>query len=232
MKKFNPFFLPIYRNLILIASCLLFSWMTNLTLFESSVYWPVICIFANLITIFILFLVQKSEGLTYRDLFKNQIQLQSKNQDLMIVILMILSGIGFMLMFGFLFFGKMPTHMVQPMPVWLAIISLVLLPVSIIFAEFPLYYGYALNGIIKQKGKVFAYFYIVILYALQHAFMPLIIDPKYMIFKVVSFMPLLLIITPFYIQSKRMKPMIIGHFILDFAVSFQILIFSIFSIYL
>jgi hypothetical protein len=49
--------------------------------------------------------------------------------------------------FGFMIYGYVPVTMVQPIPVWLAIINTILLPLTIVFAELPLYFGYALNGI-------------------------------------------------------------------------------------
>ena len=65
-------------------------------------------------------------------------------------------------------YGYIPVTMIQPIPVWLAIINTILLPLTIVFAEFFLYFGYALNGIEKITGnKILSIMYPVFFYALQ-----------------------------------------------------------------
>ena len=141
---------------------------------------------------------------------------------------MISLGIGGMYGFGFMIYGYVPVIMVQPIPLWLAIVNTILLPLTIVFAELPLYFGYSLNKIEEITGnKILSIIYPMFFYALQHSFIPLIFDWKYILFRFLSFLPLMLTLGIIYYKKRNLKPLMIGHAVLDLATGVQILATSI-----
>lgn len=227
MKKLLPFALPLLRSALFILIGIIFAVLTNQTLEQSSRWWSIICTFCNLITIAVLMIICKGEGITYKILISDQSGKNSLKYTLFIVLIMLLLGMGGMYGFGFIIYGYVPVTMVQPIPVWLAIINAILLPFTIVFAEFPLYFGYSLNRIEKLTGyKVLSIIYPMFFYALQHSFIPLLFDWKHILFRFLSFLPLMLVLGIIYDKRKRLQPFMIGHALLDIATGAQILLTS------
>jgi hypothetical protein len=228
MKKVGPFVLPLFRSALFIIVGALFVILTNQSLGQASKWWSIICTFCNIITIALLMVICKSEGTTYKKLIGYQKGGGNSKYTLLIVVLMLLLGMGGMYGFGFMIYGYVPVTMVQPIPIWLAIINVILLPLTIVFAELPLYFGYALNRIEKLTGnKIIAIVYPMFFYALQHSFIPLLYDWKHILFRFLSFLPLMLVLGIVYYKKRRLGPLMIGHAILDLATGVQILMTSI-----
>lgn len=229
MKKIEPFILPLLRSALFIIVGALFSRLTNQTLEQASRWWPIVCIVCNIITIAILMIICKNEGFSYKNLIGYKRGQGNVKYTLLIALLMLLLGICGMYGFGFMIYGYVPVTMIQPIPVWLASINLILLPLTVVFAELPLYFGYALNGIEKVTGnKILSIAYPMFFYALQHSFIPLIYDWKHMLYRFLSFLPLMLVLGIIYYKKRKLSPLMIGHAILDFATGAQILMTSIF----
>jgi hypothetical protein len=229
MKKVSPFILPLFRSILFILVGLLFAISTNQTLEQASRWWSIICTFCNIITIVLLMAICKSEGTTYKKLIGFQKGNNNLKYTLMIVVIMLSLGIGGMYGFGFMVYGYVPVTMVQPIPVWLAVINTILLPLTIIFAELPLYFGYSLNKIEQITGnKILSIIYPMFFYALQHSFIPLLYDWKHILFRFLSFMPLMFVLGTIYYKKRKLEPLMIGHAVLDLATGSQILMTSIF----
>ena len=221
--------MPIFRSVLFVIGGLIFASVTNQSLADSSKWWPVLCIVFNVITIFVLALVCKYEGSDYRDLIHYQKGQLNFKSVLFIIILMLSTGVGGIYVFGLAIYGYVPTILIQPIPVWIAIISTILLPVTIVFAELPLYYGYSFNRIKDKTGNRFlAMSYIVFFYALQHSFIPLLFDWDYILFRFLSFLPLIIVLGIIYDKKRALAPLMIGHGFLDLATGIQILISSLF----
>lgn len=228
MKKVEPFILPLFRSALFIIVGALFARLTNQTLEQASRWWSIVCTVCNIITIVLLMIICKSEGSSYKNLIGYQRGQGNVKYTLLIVGLMLLLGMSGMYGFGFMIYGYVPATMVQPIPVWLASINIMLLPLTVIFAELPLYFGYALNGIEKVTGnKILSIAYPMFFYALQHSFIPLIYDWKHMMFRFLSFLPLMFVLGIIYYKKRKLLPLMIGHAILDLATGAQILMTSI-----
>jgi hypothetical protein len=227
MKKIGPWLLPLFRSVLFIVIGVLFAKLTNQTLEQSSRWWSIICVACNIITIILLMIVCKKEGTTYKKLISSQRGNDDLKYTLLIVALMVVLGMGGMYGFGMLI-GYMPVAMIQPIPIWLAVINMIVLPITVMFAELPLYFGYSLNGIEKNTGnKILSNVYPVFFYALQHSFIPLLYDWKHILFRFVSFLPLMLVLGNSYYKKRKLWPLMIGHSILDLATGAQILMTSI-----
>ena len=229
MNKYNPFLLPLLRTILFIISGYLFVYITKLSFEDASRFWPLICIFVNIITLFVLSVVCRKDKITYRSLINYQSGELRTRYTLWVVMIMMVLGIGGMVGFGYLIYGYIPVIMIQPLPIGFAIITLILLPITVVLAELPLYFGYALNGIDKiTKNKTLAIVYPMFFYALQHSFIPLLFNWQHIVFRFLAFLPLLIILGFVYHKHRRLSPLMLGHGILDFAAAAQIMIVSLF----
>jgi hypothetical protein len=228
MKKVGPFILPLFRSFLFITVGLLFALITNQSLVQTSRWWSIICTICNIITIVLLINVCRREGTTYKKLIGYENYRGNLKYTILVVVLMLILGIGGMYGFGFMVYGYVPVTMVQPIPIWLAAINTLFLPLTVVFAEIPLYFGYALNGIDKITGsKALSIAYPMFFYALQHSFIPLLWDWRHVLFRFLSFLPLMLIFGIIYYKNRNLKPLMIGHAILDLATGANILMTSI-----
>ena len=229
MKKAGPYILPLVRSGLFIVVGLIFSMASDQSLEQASRWWSSICIVCNIIIIVLLLAIFKHEGSSYRMIIGYEKGQSSLKNTLELVLAMLALGVVGMYGFGYLFYGYMPVTMVQPIPIWLALANIILLPLTNVFVELPLYFGYSLNGIEKMTGNTrLAIVYATVFYALQHSFIPLLADRKYILFSFVSFLPLLVFLALVYAKNRKLAPLMIGHAILDFAVAAQILLTSLF----
>jgi hypothetical protein len=227
LKKVNPFLLPLLRSVLFIITGLLFVLISKKSLEEASQWWSVILVICNIFTIILLAIVFKREGTTYKKIIRYEKGKKNIFGILFIVLIMFLLGIGGIYLFGFMIYGYVPVTMVQPIHIWIASINILLLPITVIFAEFPLYFGYSLNRIEQiTNNKLLAIGYPIFFYALQHSFIPLLFDFKYMIFRLLSFLPLMIVLGIIYYKKRKLTPLMIGHAVLDLATAAQILITS------
>ncbi|GIM30680.1 hypothetical protein CPJCM30710_33460 [Clostridium polyendosporum] len=218
MRRVGPFILPLFRSALFIMVEVLFAMLTNQSLEQVSQWWSIICTVCNIITIVLLMIICKSEGTTYKKLICYQSGQHNLKYTLLIVVLMLSLGIGGMYGFGFMVYGYVPVTMVQPIPIWLAAINVILLPLTIVFAELPLYFGYSLNGIEKiTDNKILSIVYPTFFYALQHSFIPLLYDWKHILLRFLSFLPLVLVLGIIYCKKRELGSLMIGHAILDLA---------------
>ncbi len=226
-----PFLIPLLRPLLFISgglSLLLIPRFSGKNLEEVSLYWPLVCIIINIVTITILKIVISKDGLKYRDLIMHNHIPEGMTKKLLTAIpLMLILGIGGLVGISVMVYGYMPVISSQPLPVWAAIIVLLLLPSTIVFAEIPLYVGFSSPGLKKAtNSELFSIAYPLFFYALQHSFMPLLFDFQHIISRFLMFIPLLVFIGIWYSRGKGLLPLIIGHGILDIMTAIQILIVS------
>ncbi len=227
MSAYMPYLMPIFRSVLFIFGGLFFAALSGQSLIESAKWWPILCVVFNVITILVLKMVCKLEGIEYRVLINYKKGQLNFIYILTIILLMLSVGVGGMYLFGLVIYGYIPTILIQPIPVWIAVINTVLLPVTIVFAELPLYFGYSFNRINDSSGnKLFAIVYIVFFYALQHSFIPLMFEWKYILFRFFSFLPLMIVLSVIYNKRKVLTPLMIGHGVLDLGTGVQILISS------
>jgi len=228
MNKIMPYIMPLFRSVLFIVLGLLFIIITNASLEEASRWWSLICTLCNIITILVLVYICKKEKTTYYKLLNFTKGKKNIKFTLVIIIVMLVLGMGGMYGAGFIIYGYVPVTMIQPIPIWVAAINAILLPITVIFAEMPLYFGYSLNQIDKKtNNKYLSIGYPMFFYALQHSFIPLLLDWKHILFRFTSFLPLMLVLGIIYYKKRKLVSFMIGHSILDLATGAQILMTSI-----
>lgn len=140
--------------------------------------------------------------------------------------LILLIGMIGMYLAGYICYGVIPyaaPMMIAPIPVWLAIINIIVLPISTAFAEDGLYLGCGVNQI---KNKYMSIIIPALFFALQHSFIPTLFDVKYIIYRFLSFLPLTIILCWYYHKKRNPLPIMVGHTIIDLLTVIQIFVTS------
>lgn len=227
-RNLFPFLLPI-RCILFLLLFFLLSIFLNQPYTAISKWWTVIAIGCNLITIFILYLFCHRKKISFQRLIGYEKEKQKISSMILIILVAFLLGMGGLFLAGLICYGSIPyldKTMVEPIPLWLAIIVLLILPLSTTLAEDGLYLGYGINCATQNKwirSSLSAFFY-----ALQHCFIPFLPDGKFILYRFLSFLPLTIMFSFWYQKKRNPLPFMLGHFLLNIATAVQILIMTIF----
>lgn len=228
MKKMHIYILSILRFTLFAMFTYIIKIALSTSLDEIIKWWTIILIFVNILTILILDFTLKKQGSSYIELLKKFTSKENFKRIGFTVLIMSIVGTLGMFISAYVFLGQMPEFLVPELPIMLAVFNIILFPSSIVLAELPLYFGYIMVELEKSTmNKNFAISFTIITYALQHAFMPLIFDINYILFRFFSFVPLMIIITIMFEKRRSLYALMIGHFVLDFSLALQVLILSI-----
>lgn len=109
----------------------------------------------------------------------------------------------------------------EPLPLVPALYALLIWPLIWGLTEQMTYSGYLLPRFQVLSGSTaFAVAAVALVWALQHAFMPLTFDPQYMMHRLVSSVPNSLFMTLIYLRLGRLLPLAIAHWLMDGASAF------------
>ncbi len=220
-NKKLPFLLPI-RCAVFFMLFVIGSAVTGKSLDEISHWWSVIASAVNLLTILLLVLVSRKQGGSYWKLINYEQGKTTAKQIIAMVFLIVVMGMGGMFLAGFLCYGVIPyaaPMLIAPIPLWLAIVNILLLPISTAFAEDGLYLGCGVNQI---RNKYAAILIPAFFFALQHSFIPTLPDGRYILYRFLSFLPLTIILCWHYRKNRNPLPVLIGHAVIDIATVMQI----------
>ena len=71
--------------------------------------------------------------------------------------------------------------LIQPLPLWAAVLAVVLFPITVALTELPLYFGYAQPRVADLTRSAWATVLVpAVTLSLQHATLPLIFDPAFL----------------------------------------------------
>lgn len=223
-NKKLPFLLPL-RCIIFVLIFVIGSLVTGKELDEISNIWSIAASAVNIVTILLLVLLTKKNG-GYAKLINYEKGKTKPKQIVGMIFLVLLVGMGGMYLAGFICYGVIPyaaPMMIAPIPLWLAIINVFVLPVTTALAEDGLYLGCGVNQIENKYAAVLvpAFFF-----ALQHSFIPVLFDFRYIIYRFLSFLPLTIILCHNYCKKRNPLPIMVGHAVIDVATVAQILMTS------
>ena len=224
MNKQLPYLLP-FRCIVFVLIFIIGSLVTGKGLDEISNIWSIVASAVNIVTIVLLVLLTRKNG-GYARLINYEKGKTKPRQIVGMILLIVFVGMGGMYLAGFICYGVIPyaaPMMIAPIPLWLAIINVLLLPVSTALAEDGLYLGCGVNQI---KNKYAAILIPAFFFALQHSFIPTLFDVRYIIYRFLSFLPLTIIICHNYCKNRNPLPIMIGHAFIDVATVAQILMTS------
>ena len=222
--KFYPYLLPI-RCIIFLLIFIIVSFTTGKELDEISNIWSIVASVVNIAIILLLVLITRKNG-GYKKLINYEKGKTTPKQIVTMVILILVLGMSGMYLAGFLCYGVIPYFapmMIAPIPLWIAIINILILPITTALAEDGLYLGCGVNQI---KNKYVAIFVPAFFFALQHCFIPTLFDVRYIVYRFLSFLPLTILLCMHYYKHKNPLPIIVGHAVIDVMTVAWILITS------
>jgi hypothetical protein len=182
----------------------------------------------NLVCIYLLIKLFNLEGLRYRDLF--YFQRETFKMDLFWVLgLLILSGLAATLPNYFValwLFGDSEAVvplMFRALPLWAILPTLVLFPLTIALAEIPTYFGYVMPRLEKQVGAWLAVSLSAMALAAQHVTLPLVFDVRFILWRLLMFIPFALLLGIALRLRPRLLPyLVIVHGLLDFSAAWMV----------
>ncbi len=220
-RKILPFLMPA-RSLVFIVVFVLISVIARIELQDISNTWSVVASAVNIITVAALIFMTKNDG-GFKKLINYEKGKTTPKQVIGMSVLIICLGMGGMFLAGFLCYGIIPyapPMIIAPVPAPLAVINLILLPVSTALAEDSIYFGCGVNTI---KNRYFSVILPSFFFALQHSFIPTLPDVRYMVYRFLSFLPLTIVLCIIYMKNRNPMPIMIGHAIIDILTAGQIL---------
>lgn len=221
MKKMY-YLLPM-RCVIFLLTFVIGAAVVGKELDEISNWWSIVASIINVFTIAVLFFTAKKQNSSYWELINYEKGKTKLKQIIGMSVLIVVIGMVGMYLAGFVCYGVIPyaaPMMIAPIPLWLAIINVIILPISTAFAEEGLYLGCGVNTI---KNKYMAIIVPALFFSLQHSFIPTLFDLRYIVYRFISFLPLTIILCWKYHKNRNPLPIMIGHAIIDMATVFQIL---------
>lgn len=221
-----PWLLPI-RSVLFLLIFVIGAALTGKAVEDITNWWTVVVTVVNVITIALLVITAKRSGITYKELINYKKGVTKIRQVIGMIVIVFLLGMGFMYLTAFLLYGTvMPepaVKMAAPIPAVLAVINFLLFPVTVPFAEDGLYLGYGVNRIKNDKLAVIisAFFF-----AVQHCFIPVFFDVRYILYRFFAFLPLTLVLCWHYRKHRNPLPIMIAHGLIDMSMSVMVLVMS------
>ena len=225
-RNILPILLPI-RSIVFLLTFVACAWIAGTELSQIGHWWSIIAVIVNIFTILLLVYATRKNGQTFWQLINYRKGQTSWKAIVLVSLMVLVVGMAGMYMAGFLCYGNMlyaPPVIIAPIVKWAAIVNIMLLPISTTFAEDGLYLGCGTNQI---KNKYIAIFVPAFFYALQHCFIPTLLDGRYIIYRFLSFLPLTIILCWYYYEKRNPVPIMIGHALIDLATAAQIVATSI-----
>ena len=223
MNKNRLYLLLPLRCIVFLLIFVIVAAVTGKRLDEISSIWSVTASAVNIAVILLLVFVAKEEYGGFAKLINYEKGKTKPKQIAVMILLVVFAAMGGMYLAGFVCYGVFPyapPEMIAPIALPLAIVNMVLLPVSTALAEDGLYLGCGVNQI---KDKYAAVFVPAFFFALQHSFIPTLPDAKYMVYRFLCFLPLTIILCIIYRKSRNPLPIMIGHAVIDLVTAAQIL---------
>lgn len=214
------------RSILFILVFLTVSAVTGKDLADISNIWSVAASIINIVFVLALVLITKKQG-GYLKLINYEKGKTRPKQVFAMIGIILLVGMAGMYLAGWICYGVIPyaaPMMIAPIPLVLAVINLIVLPVSTALAEDSLYLG---CGVRQFENKFASIIVPAFFFAVQHSFIPTLIDVRYIIYRFISFLPLTVILCMHYHKHKNPLPIMIGHAVIDMATAGQILATSV-----
>lgn len=181
-------------------------------------WWPFQVIITNVIIFFVLRSLARREGIGLGALIGHRTSYFKKDLLQAAALLIPAFLFGAIGLYGgsFLLWGTMPPgDMFQPLPLLAAIAATILLPLTNGLMETTTYMGYALPRLEAQAGAGWAIVLASVGLSIQHVAIPMMLDAKFIIWRLVAFLPLAFFVAIVYRRTRRLTPLLIVHAVMD-----------------
>ncbi len=196
----------------------------------SVAWWPLTVTLTNLVSIGLLRHVARAEGLLLGDLYRVERHNFWRELLLSLGALAISAPLSMLpnTLLGNLLFGDAnltAPMMFRPLPVAAVYGLMLLLVITIPFAELPTYYSYAMPRLAALTGKGWAAVAAcAFMLSAQHLAFPLIFDVRFILWRLFMFLPFALWIGFALYKRPRLLPyLMVGHALIDFSLLFMLL---------
>lgn len=178
----------------------------------------------NIVSILLLIFLLRKDGLQLLDLFRIE-RTTLKKDILQFLGIALICGPVVLIPNYFLSIwlwgdAQIPYNMMfKPLPLQLVYVLLIIFPVTIAFAELATYFAYIMPVLLARfKKKWLAVLFPVLFLSLQHATLPFIPDLKFVIYRILMYLPFASLIgIILYYKPKFFPFFAIMHGLLDFA---------------
>ena len=192
-------------------------------------WWTVYGTVVDIICLLLLSVMMRGEGRTIFSLLdfdRSKIIQDIKNG--LIVFVLIFPLLGFLFPMGVMsVLFDADTHSAisgqltdRSLPFWAYLYSLTIWWIIWSATEEITYQGYCLPRLLRRFGQTRTLILIGVFWALQHSFLPLIMDWRYMLWRFISFLPLVFAMIMAYVKLGRLAPIILAHALMDVAASY------------
>jgi membrane protease YdiL (CAAX protease family) len=190
-------------------------------------WWPFQVIISNIICYFLLSYLARREGLTLRSLWGYRAGTLGRELKLFLALLIPGVAIGGLGIFGvgYLIYGHAPTDaMTYPLPLAAAIFAGIMFPLTQAVVEITTYMGYSLPRLeVLLRSRPQAMFLAAAGLAVQHFALPMLADSRYILWRILSMLPLALFVAYCYVRTRRLLPLMIIHFLLDLNIGIMLI---------
>ncbi len=190
----------------------------------AAAWWPVTAVLANLVCIWLLIVLYKQEGARFWDVFRLQRQTMKKDFFILLGALILAGPIAFLpnVLTATWLFGTQQAALdmfLQPLPVWGLIFAAILFPITIALAELPTYFAYCMPRLEAQTGRRWLAVLLASLFlAGQHATLPLLFDGRFILWRLLMFIPFALFVGLLLRWRPQLLPYLaVVHGLLDMA---------------
>jgi len=188
---------------------------------ESARWWVFSAIVTNIVSILLLIRLFRAEGKRYLNIL--HFERKTFWTDLALAIGVSLLGALFAIIpsnaLAQMMFGSSNTPMAmmfRTLPGWAILVGF-LFPVTIAFAELPTYFGYAMPRLEQKLSNGWLAWALASLFlSLQHMTLPLILDWRFIVWRALQFLPLVLYMGWVLKVRPRLLPYLaVTHFLVD-----------------
>ena len=193
-------------------------------------WWPFVVVITNILCLLILTRLFRQQSRRFRDIFT--IRREFIKKDLLLVLpILIASGLLSMvpnLLLAQAIMGDPQAildAMLRSLPLWAAIASLVLFPLTQGLVEIPVYFSYVMPAF-KQQGMKnwLAVGLPAFFLSLQHIGIPFILDSKYLLVRALMFLPFALFLGLLMRWRPRLLPYLaVMHVLMDASMAVMLL---------
>ncbi|MDB4273601.1 hypothetical protein N9867_00220 [bacterium] len=190
----------------------------------SAAWWPVFGAFANVATLALLVALLRGEGASFRSLLAFDGARRAGDLMRLPVVAVLAALLAYFpnvwaatWLYGSAD-GPLATFL-GPLPFW-AVVAAAAFPVTVMFAELPLYFGYAMPRLEAQTGRAWPAVVLPALFlAAQHVTLPLVLEPRFVLWRLLMFLPFALFLgVVLRRRPSMMAYVIVLHGLLDAAV--------------
>lgn len=192
-------------------------------------WWTVYGSAVDLSCLLLLFFALKQEGKSLSSLIdfdKKRIFKDLKTGVLIYILIFPLVGLAYSLGLGYLIFNESTLDSIvgqlaeRTLPTWAYFYSIFIWWIIWSTTEELTYQAYSLPRLLSKYSQVKVFLLIGFFWALQHSFLPLIFDWRFILWRLLAFFPLVICLMIAYMKTGRITPVIFAHAMMDFSAAY------------